>query len=269
VPLDALGLALAAAVLHAVWNLLLAREVDTQAATAVAVVSLVAVLVIPAALTWRVEGAAIPYLLGSAALELAYIALLAAAYRRFELSVVYPVARGMAPVLALVLTVLITLTRPSAGEIAGVLAVAAGVLLVRGRVSGSPGALVAGLVVAGVIAGYTVVDRYGIRHANAAPYLLLVMLGPAVVYPLLVGGRRVARAVSPATFLIGAASAGAYLLVLLALRLASAPAVAAVRETSVVIATGLAAVVLHERVSRSRLAGAAVVAAGVALLALS
>jgi drug/metabolite transporter (DMT)-like permease len=269
VPLDALGLALAAAVLHAVWNLLLAREEDTQAATAVAVVSLVLVLVIPAALTWRVEGAAIPYLLGSAALELAYLALLAAAYRRFELSVVYPVARGMAPVLALVLTVLVTLTRPSAGEIVGVLAVGAGVLLVRGRVSGSAGALAAGLVVAAVIAGYTVVDRYGIRHANAAPYLLLVMLGPALVYPLAIGGRRVARAVSPATVVIGAASAGAYLLVLLALRLASAPAVAAVRETSVVIATGLAALVLHERVSRSRLAGAAVVAAGVVVLALS
>jgi uncharacterized membrane protein len=57
--------------------------------------------------------------------------------------------------------------------------------------------------------------------------------------------------------------------VLLALRLASAPAVAAVRETSVVIATVLAAVVLKERVGPVRLAGAVLVAAGVALLALS
>jgi drug/metabolite transporter (DMT)-like permease len=267
VPVDALGLALGAAVLHALWNLLLAREEDTQAATAVAVVALVVVLVVPAALTWRVEGAAVPFLLASAALELVYVALLAAAYRRFELSVVYPVARGMAPVLALVLTVLVTLAWPSAGEIVGVLAVGAGVLLVRGRAGGSAGALAAGLVVAGVIAGYTVVDRYGIRHGNAAPYLLLVMLGPALVYPVTVGTRRVAKAVSPATVAIGVASAGAYLLVLLALRLASAPAVAAVRETSVVIATGLAAVVLRERVSRLRLAGAALVAAGVAVLA--
>src|SRR5436190_4297533 len=268
-PVDALALALGAAALHAFWNLLLARETDTEAATAVAVASLVVVLIVPAAATWRVEGAAVPFIAGSAALELAYVGLLAAAYRRFELSVVYPVARGMAPVLALVLTVLVTLAWPSGGEIAGVLAVAAGVLLVRGRAPGSTAALLAGLVVACVIAGYTVVDRYGIRHANAAPYLLLVMLGPALVYPLLVGGRRVARAVAPATVVIGAASAGAYLLVLLALRLASAPAVAAVRETSVVIATALAAVVLRERVPALRLAGAVVVAAGVALLALS
>ena len=66
---------------------------------------MVALLALPAALTWRVEGAAVPYLVGSAALELAYFALLAAAYRRYELSLVYPVARGLAPVLALAIVV--------------------------------------------------------------------------------------------------------------------------------------------------------------------
>ena len=268
-PADALALALGAAALHALWNLLLARETDIEAATAVAVGSLVAVLVLPAALTWRVEGAAVPFVVGSAALELAYIGLLAAAYRRFELSVVYPVARGLAPVLALVLTVLVTLNGPSAGEVGGVLAVAAGVLLVRGRLRGSIGGLGAGAVIAATIAGYTVVDRYGIHHANAAPYLLLVMIGPALLYALNVGRRRVARAFSPTTVVVGVASAGAYLLVLLALRLASAPAVSAVRETSVVIATALAAIILRERVGPVRLAGAVLVAAGVALLALS
>src|SRR2546425_3544460 len=148
VPVDALGLALGAAALHAVWNLLLAREPDTEAATAVAVGALVAVLVLPAALTWRVEGAATPYLAGSAALELAYVGLLAAAYRRFELSVVYPVARGLAAVLVLVLTVIVTLSGPSAGEVAGVLAVAAGVLLVRGRLRSSLAGLGAGALIA-------------------------------------------------------------------------------------------------------------------------
>ena len=268
-PADALALALGAAALHALWNLLLAREHDTEAATAVAVCSLVVVLVVPAALTWRVEGAAVPFIVGSAALELAYVGLLAAAYRRFELSVVYPVARGLAPVLALMLTVLVTLNGPSAGEVGGVLAVTAGVFLVRGKLRGSVGGLGVGAVIAAAIAGYTVVDRYGIHHANAAPYLLLVMAGPAVVYALGVGRRRVAGALSPTKVVVGAASAGAYLLVLLALRLASAPAVSAVRETSVVIATALAAVVLRERVGPARLGGAVLVAAGVALLALS
>lgn len=267
-PLDALALALGAAGLHALWNLLLARERDTEAATAVALVALVAVLVLPAALTWRVDADAIPFIVGSAALELAYVALLATAYRRYELSLVYPVARGLAPVLALLIVVAAGGARPSTVGVVGVLAVAIGVLLVRGA-RGDLGGLAFGIVIAGAIAGYTVVDRYGIRHAAAGPYLLLVMLGPALVYPFFVGVRRARAAVSPVTVVIGGASAAAYLLVLLALRLASAPAVAAVRESSVVIATAAAAVVLHERVSSTRLAGAAVVAAGVALLALS
>ena len=267
-PLDALALALGAAGLHALWNLLLAREEDTEAGLAVALVALVATLVLPAVLTWRVEGAAVPFVAASAALELAYVALLATAYRRYELSLVYPVARGLAPVLALALAAAVGGARPSSLGVLGVLTVACGVLFVRG-VRGSPGGLAFGAAIAAAIAGYTVVDRYGVRHAAAGPYLLLVMLGPALVYPLVVGKQRLRSALAPATVVVGAASALAYLLVLLALRLASAPAVAAVRETSVVFATAAAAALLGERVGRSRVAGSVLVAGGVALLALS
>src|SRR5215218_9438559 len=131
-PLDALALALGAAALHALWNLLLAREEDTQAASAVALLALVATLALPAALTWRVDGAAVPYIAGSAVLELAYVALLAAAYRRYELSLVYPVARGLAPVPALALVVATGGATPTRLGVAGVVAVTGGVLLVCG-----------------------------------------------------------------------------------------------------------------------------------------
>ena len=266
-PLSGLAFALGAAVLHALWNLLLARERDTAATAAVSLVAFVAVLAPVAAATWRVEDAAWPYVVGSAVLELAYVILLAAAYRRFELSLVYPLARGLAPVLALLIVVVVVGTRPSVGEAAGVAAVTAGILLVRGLGRGGRGSGLA-LVIAGCIAGYTVVDRYGIRHANAAPYLLLVMVGPALAYAPLVGVRRVRAALTPTSMLVGVLSATTYLLVLLALRHASAPAVAAVRETSVVIATALAAVLLREPVGMRRIGGAIVVAAGVATLAL-
>ena len=264
---EALGLALAAAGLHALWNLLLARERDTEATIAVSLVVFIAVLAPLAAATWRVEGAAVPYVLGSGALELAYIVLLAAAYRRFELSLVYPLARGLAPVLALVVVLVVVGASPSAGEIGGVVAVAVGILLVRGFRRGGRGSALA-VAVAGAIAGYTVIDRYGIRHANAAPYLLLVMLGPALAYPLFVERSRLVAAARPVAAVIGVASAATYLLVLLALRLASAPSVSAVRETSVVIAVVLARMFLREPVGARRLAGAAIVVAGVALLAL-
>jgi drug/metabolite transporter (DMT)-like permease len=265
---EALALALAAAGLHALWNLLLVRERDVPATTAVLLLAFVAALAPLAAATWRVEGSAVPYILGSGALELAYIALLAGAYRRFELSLVYPLARGLAPVLALVLVVAVVGGAPSAGEIAGVAAVAIGVLLVRGVRRSARGSGLA-ILIAGAIAGYTVIDRYGIRHANAAPYLLLVMLAPALVYPLSVGRDRLVAAARPVAGVIGVASAATYLLVLLALRLASAPSVSAVRETSVVIAVVLARLFLQEPVGSRRLAGAVIVVGGVALLAVS
>jgi len=267
-PLDALAFALGAAALHAFWNVVLARERDVEAATALAVVSVLVVLVLPAALTWRVEADAIPFIVASGVLELVYFAMLAAAYRRYELSLVYPVARGLAPVLALVIVVAAGGALPAALGVVGVLAVSAGVLLVRGP-SGNLAGLAVGAAIAAIIGGYTVVDRYGIQHAAAGPYLLLIMIGPAIVYPLAIGKRRLRAAAGWQPFAIGAGLSVAYLLVLLALRVASAPAVSAVRETSVVMATALAAVFLHERVSRGRLAGSVLVAAGVALLALS
>jgi drug/metabolite transporter (DMT)-like permease len=262
----ALLLALGAATLHAVWNLLLRGNRDTEAATAVAVVTFVVVLAPFAAATWDVDTAAWKYIVPSGALELVYVALLATAYRHFELSLVYPIARGLAPVATLVFAIVFVRARPSTGEIAGVVVVAAGVLLVRGA-HGSRGAAL-GLAIAGAIGGYTLIDRYGIRHAGAFSYALLIMLGPALVYPPIVGLRRVRRAVAPTTVVVGILSAAAYLLVLLALRRASAPSVSAVRETGVVITAVLAAIFLRERVGPARLAGAVLVAAGIALLAL-
>ena len=194
------------------------------------------VLVLPAALTWRVEADAIPFIVASGALELVYFAMLAAAYRRYELSLVYPVARGLAPVLALLIVVAAGGALPAALGVVGVLAVSAGVLLVRGP-RGDLHGLAVGAAIAAIIGGYTVVDRYGIQHAAAGPYLLLIMIGPAIVYPLAIGRRRLRAAAGWQPFAIGAGLSVAYLLVLLALRIASAPAVSAVRETSVVIAT--------------------------------
>jgi drug/metabolite transporter (DMT)-like permease len=252
----ALLLALGAATLHAVWNLLLRGTRDTEAATAVAVLTFVLVLAPLAVFTWDVDGDAWKYIVPSGTLELLYVALLATAYRHFDLSLVYPIARGLAPVATLVLAVAVVDAHPSAGELGGVLVVAAGVLLVRG------------CVIALTIGGYTLIDRYGIEHADAFSYALLIMLGAAIAYPPFVGLRRVRAALSPTTVLVGILSAAAYVLVLLALRRAPAPSVSAVRETGVVIAAVLAAVFLRERVGPARFAGAVLVAVGIALLAL-
>jgi drug/metabolite transporter (DMT)-like permease len=271
-PADALALALAAAVLHAGWNVLLRGSEDVEARTAV-VLGLSVLLFAPvAAATWSVSWAVVPYVASSAAFEGAYFALLVAAYRRRELSVVYPVARGSAPVLVLLGTVAVLSRHVSAWAAGGVCLVALGVVLVRGIRRGSEGLLVA-LAIGCAIAGYTLVDKDGLRHAAALPYLELVLLPVALVAVPVVAARRGTQALRAelgwSSLLTAAASFGAYALVLAALRLAPAPEVAAVRETSVVLAALFAGVFLRERVGPGRLAGAMAVAAGVALIALS
>jgi drug/metabolite transporter (DMT)-like permease len=268
VPPEALGLALAAAFVHAGWNVLLARAEDVEAAAAAALP--VGVLAFsPLAVTlWRIDAEAIPFLLGSAALELAYIGLLTAAYRRADLSFVYPLTRGLAPVLVLVIGV--AMLGFSTGEVAGVVLVGCGILVVRGvRGQTDAPALLLVAAIACCIAGYTLLDRYGVRHANPMPYLVLVLAGPAIVYPLVVGRRRVRAALGAETIVAGVGMLGAYGLVLAALQLASAASVAAVRESSIVIAVVLAALVLREPVGARRLVGAVVVALGVVLIALA
>ena len=269
----AFSLALAAAVLHAFWNILLARARDPESATAVALVAAVVVFAPLAALRFDAEWAVWPFIIATSMLQLLYFALLATAYRRAELSFVYPVARGVAPAVVLVVSVVVLGLGTSPAQVVGVVLVGIGVLLVRGlKRPADPHALAFALGIACVIASYTLLDKRGITHASPITYLELSMVPAALGYAgatLAVKGRvRIRAELGPAAVLAGVASFAAYALVLAALERASAASVAAVRETSVVMATAFAAVVLHERVSRSRMVGSAVVVSGIALLAL-
>jgi drug/metabolite transporter (DMT)-like permease len=271
-PTSAFALALAAAFVHALWNVLLARARDPRAATAVALLTAEVVFAVPTVLTWRVDSAVWPFLVASGALQLVYFALLVTAYARAPLSVVYPIARGVAPVLVLVLGVAVLGRATSAGQVLGVCFVGGGILLVRGLRPSVGRGVVYGLVIACVIATYTLVDKRGVSHAGALPYLELSMLAPALLYAAAVlrvkGGGALRAELRPPTLVAGVATFGAYCLVLLALQRAAAAPVAAVRETSVVITALLARRLLAERVGWPRLAGAGCVAAGIALLAL-
>ena len=257
--------------IHAVWNLLLAGSRDTEATTAVVLI-VGAVIGIPFAIVWwDVDARAWPFIAASSTLEVSYFALLAAAYRRAELSVVYPLARGLAPVLVLVGAVAFTGAHTSAAQVCGVLLVAGGILLVRGLRRAHAQGAIFGLVIACVIASYTVVDKHGVAHAAPLPYLELISVFMAAGYTgwfVAARGSPALRAAADARSIVaGAATFAAYALVLAALRLAPAASVSAVRESSVLIATILAALVLNERVSRRRIAGAALVVGGIALLA--
>jgi drug/metabolite transporter (DMT)-like permease len=275
-PLDAFALALGSAFLHALWNLILGRERDPEAATAIALVASV-VLFAPLAI-WRFDADAgvWPFIAVTSMLQLAYFAALATAYRHADVSVVYPIARGLAPVLVLLVGVTMLGAGASAGQAAGVFLVGLGVMLVRGigggHADGRGVGAAFGVAVASCIAAYTLVDKHGIEHASPVVYLELGMIPATIGYVgfLLLtehGTTRVHAAARPLPALAGILSFVAYALVLAALARASAAAVASVRETSVLIAAFLAAPLAGERVGPGRLSGAALVVVGVALIA--
>ncbi|MBV8998714.1 MAG: EamA family transporter [Solirubrobacterales bacterium] len=272
-PISALLLALAAAVVHAAWNLLLSDERDTHSAAAVALVVGTLVFAPVAVAGWRIGSAALPYMAGSTGLELLYMVLLATAYSVAAMGFVYPIARGTGPVLVLIAGAVVAGASVSLLGALGVLLVAVGIVLVRGvRNSGRGRDLALALSVGACIAGYTLVDKHGIAHAAPIAYLEVVFGVTAIIYFVGVwrasGGAALRAAVGWRTVLAGIGFFGAYALTLLALRLAPAASVAAVRESSVVIAAAVLAVSGREQVSAGRLAGAVAVVAGIALISL-
>jgi len=272
VPAAAFALALGAAVLHATWNALLAGADDVRAAASVALGVAVVLFAPLAVATWDVDSEAVPWIIASAALELVYFVLLTTAYRRSDLSLVYPIARGSAPVLVLGGAAVVGVA-VGAVQAIGVILVGLGVVLVRGlrRSVDRRGVLLA-LAIGATIAGYTLVDKEGIEHAATLSYLVLV-LAPAALVTLAVqlargGVASIRAAFSRSAVLAGVLSFVAYALALAALELAPAASVAAVRETSILFAVALGAYALRERVSAMRVAGAVVTVTGVVLVAL-
>jgi drug/metabolite transporter (DMT)-like permease len=270
-PLTALALVLLAALLHATWNLVIAGARDIQATTALAI-AIGAVIALPfAVVRWNVQPQVWPYVGLSAALEIAYFWLLTTAYGRAEMTLTYPIARGGAPVIVLLVAVLVLGETVSVTQAVGVGLVGAGVVLVRGLKAGARWRdVLFALVIASVIASYTLVDNQGVRFADPIAYLFLILLPLAFIGPLFVaaqGGVGRLRLALGRQALAGAlASTATYALVLTAFTIASAPAVAAVREVGVVFATIGGALFLHERVRPARYLGAVAVALGVALV---
>ena len=150
-----------------------------------------------------------PYLALSVVFELGFFATLGLALRSGHVSLVYPLSRGVAPVLVLVVSVAALGADVSALQAAGVAVIAAGVLLVRG-LDGTASARDTGLALASgaCIAGYTLTDSYGLRHAAPVPYLECVLVLTVLVYlPVMArlkGGRAIAAAAEPRIAAAGA-----------------------------------------------------------------
>src|SRR5579884_583403 len=263
-PPVALVLVLAAAGIHAGWNLLLHGTEDRVPTLAVAGLT-AGVGLLPATLLappWRV----LPLIALSAAVETVYALCLAAAYRRGALAVAYPIGRGTAPLLVTLGAWAVLAERPALLALLGALSLALGLVLVAtaGRKSGQSAAVGFALLTGVAIASYSLVDARAVRQVNPAGYLGVVLLLQGTLLAALSGGNRarLRRSLSPGVR-VAAGMVGGYLLVLFAFQRAAAGRVETLREVSVLIGIVLARNVPARRVWL----GAALVVAGAVLTA--
>lgn len=287
-PATSFLLVVAAAIIHASWNLLAKRAAHAGAAFVAAYGLIAFVAYAPWAIwlmltggiawSWAVAGC----IVASGAIHLAYSLILQRGYRAADLSVVYPVARGTGPLLSTLGAVLILGERPGAIGLAGLAAVVLGILLLATggslrafrRHDGRVGAAWGGAT-GTMIAGYTVVDGFGVKALGIHPVLLdwcANTLRLILLVKILTGDRRAARAAMrghwPAAIAVGLLAPLGYILVLTALS-AGAPLslVAPLREMSMMVATLLGMILLREPISPARILGCGAVVLGVVLLA--
>jgi drug/metabolite transporter (DMT)-like permease len=276
VVLAAVALALVAAGMHGTWNVLVKTSADPLTTFYRATISGAAIFTLPALIAFAIVRpgfniAAVGLVVLSAGLEVAYMWLLSSAYARGELSVVYPIARGSAPLLAVVIGLGLIGERLSGAQLVGVALLLAGILAVTlPQTSGR--ATVPALLTGVAIASYTSIDRVGVRLMEPWLYgwmlLVLMAAGMAVTVPL----RRRRDEVEVVSWRLGTAigliSWSAYLLVLVALSLAPLAIVAPVRELAIVAVAIWGVWRLGERKAAPlKLAGAGATLIGIALLA--
>ncbi|WP_433341837.1 EamA family transporter [Streptomyces sp. CA-253872] len=271
---------LTAALLHAIWNALSHAAADKAARTVMINLVYTACGALIACATPVPEARAWPFLIASALLQAVYQWLLLQAYRLGDFGQMYPIARGTSPwLVALASTVVLGEALP-AGQALGVLVISLG-LAGLALADGLPGraqwpALAAALGTGVMIASYTVVDGTGVRDAGTVlGYIGWMFLLQGPVLPLLALARWRGRfgeriRVGWRTGVLGGVlSLAAYGLVVGAQAYGDLASIAALRETSIVIAAVIGVVVFRERLGRWRLVASAVVLGGIAVLELA
>ncbi|KVG32391.1 DMT family transporter [Burkholderia ubonensis] len=273
-----IALVLCSALLHAVWNAFLHVSEDRLAQLGTMSLPYLAFGIAGAWLMPAPERAAWPYVAASAALEVAYCFTLARAYRSGEFGQIYPIARGLSPLLVSVLAFAALHERPTPFGFAGIVLVSFGIMslaLRRGfRFSGEsvPYALLTGVF----IAAYSICDGIGARVAGSAlGYVAWVYLLWSVPQILLVcavrGGPRGVFGSRDAVrqgVVAGTISLVAYGIVVLAYRHLPVATVSALRETSSIFAVAIGWFAMRERPGAQRLVACALVVAGAALIRL-
>ncbi len=283
----ALLMVLGAAVAHALWNIAAKSSSGDTTVFVWMYYSAGALVCLPLGLTqlvlrgdsygWELLYAAVI----TALLHITYAMLLQTGYRRADLGVVYPVARGVGPVLTILVAVAVLGERPGAVALTGGLVIIGGILIVTGRrlfqrASGLATGLFCGSATGAAIAAYTLWDNYAVNDLSIEPILYFGLSGAVQCLVMLPWVIRKRVLIAPTwrsdrrqVGIIAALSPLAYVLVLYAMTTTSVALVAPVRESSIVIGALLAWWLFREPDPVRRVAGAMVVVLGIAMVAVS
>ena len=278
---EALGLVLAAGLIHASWNFILKRSEEPLL---VGAGSLLAggLLFLPVLLAYLpVPGEVWPFVAASAGVMILYYSALGWAYGRGDFSLVYPVARGTAPAMIALWAFLFVGERPSPGGVLGIATILTGLVVLgagplwahREVWRDHVGGLIPAVLVAFLISVYSVIDGAGVRHWTPLPYIILTFaLAGSVLVPFLwlrnpVAVRRAATTSWGRIVAIATLTILAYSLVLRAYQIAPIAYAGAAREIGIVFAALAGWILLRERFGALRTVGAVLVFAGIAVLA--
>jgi drug/metabolite transporter (DMT)-like permease len=266
---------LASGAAHAVVNAILKSGHDKMSSRAL-IDGFSALFVLPFAFFVPLPHNAWGWLAASWATHLVYLVCLIKAFESADMTVAYPIARGVAPALAAAAAVAAFDEPISAPVAAGIALVSIGVVTVGLGKHADRRGLFWAAATGATIALYTVIDAQGVRAAPSAPsYIIWVYLslggGIGLLFALWRGPRFLvaARSEWKPGVVAGALSIVTYGLALWAYRLGDTPRLAALRESSILFAVAIAVFVLKERVTAGRLAGVAAIAAGAATLLFS
>ncbi|SCX28144.1 phosphonate utilization associated putative membrane protein [Agrobacterium sp. DSM 25558] len=276
-PIEVLLLVLLGAVLHASWNALVKSGTD-KALDATLVAAGAAACCIPFLPFLPLPGTvALPFLIVSAILQFAYFRLVAAAYTVGDIGLVYPIMRGVAPLIVAASSNLFLGEALSPAAIGGIAVISAGILTLAFEARhGGRHAILLALANAVVIAGYTFVDGVGARLSTSAiSYTLWMSLLPPL---LLFSWALYQRGWAPVSTHVrrhwwrglagGAGSILSYGLALWAMTKAPVAVVAALRETSILFAIIISVLILKEKASIWRYIAGAIIALGVLIMRL-
>jgi drug/metabolite transporter (DMT)-like permease len=272
---------LLAAAFHAGWNAVIKRGLDPLVTTAL--ISLGAASVGLAAMPFvgLPAPAAWPWVAASVLIHLVYFAALIESYRSGDMSQVYPIARGAAPLMTAIATSMLVSERIGMFGWCGILMLASGVLLIslrggRDLARLDRRAVGFALFTAVTICGYSVVDGLGARSVgSASAYSIALFVGIAPVmaaYAMIRRGPNVIglmRTNWQTGLAGGAMQLGSYGVAIWAMTLAPIAIVAALRESSVLFGAIIAFVVLKEPLRASRVIAALLIVAGLALIRLA